>query len=110
MDIYSLISSAAKEKLKYYPKIAARIPADIARLQAEARAEAEAAYNAQEAEHKKQQQTAKQVEKETKAKQEKLKKEEQKESRSGHFLSRSAVKFQKYFARMRIIGTLVPFA
>ena len=80
MDIYSLISSAAKEKLKYYPKIAARIPADIARLQAEARAEAEVAYNAQEAEHKKQQQTAKQVEKETKAKQEKLKKEEQKES------------------------------
>lgn len=80
MDIYSLISSAAKEKLKYHPKIAARIPADIARLQAEARAEAEAAYNAQEAEQKKQQQAAKQVEKETKAKQEKLKKEEQKES------------------------------
>ena len=37
------------------------------------------------------------------------KKEEQKESRSGQFLSRSAVKFQKYFARVRIIGTLVPF-
>ena len=37
------------------------------------------------------------------------KKEEQKESRSGHFLSRSAVKFQKYFARVRIIGTLVSF-
>ena len=53
MNIYSLLSEAAKNKLKYYPKIASRIPLDIARLEAEARAEANAAFASQEAEAKK---------------------------------------------------------